>query len=288
MKKQMVVLKVVGALATTTAALGLLCNGLALPTLLMNRPYNPDTPYFLPAFLIMSGLCIGFYVILLVFGIQFVRGRTGLIRMFSGLMVCEVIYFLSVSFLWLMPGIGRSIGAATGVANGGLMFQAVILFPLWAPFAVKWAKRTLEDKSSKTKDPDCIFCKIVAGQIPCCKVREDDACLAFMDVGPLAEGHVLLIPKGHYVTVDQMPADLAGRMLQHVPSLVGAVRKATGCQGVNVLQNNGPVAHQVLPHVHFHVIPRSAGDAFGFNWPAGTYPKGRMQELAEEIRRNLQ
>jgi histidine triad (HIT) family protein len=137
------------------------------------------------------------------------------------------------------------------------------------------------------KDPDCIFCKIAAGDIPCCKVREDDVSLAFMDIGPLAEGHVLLIPKDHYVTADEMPAPVAGEMLSAVPALVAAVCGATGCQGVNVLQNNGKAAHQEVAHVHFHFIPRNAGDEFHFNWPAGSYPAGRMEQLAGEIRKRL-
>ena len=148
MKKQMTVLRVVAVLTTTMAALGLLYNGSVLWTLLMNRQHDPGTPYFLPAFLIMLGLCTGFYVILLVLGICFVRGRTELVRVFTGLMRCEVIYFVLVVALWFMPRIGPSMAAATGVANGGLMFQGVILFPLWAPSAVKWAKRTLGDGSS--------------------------------------------------------------------------------------------------------------------------------------------
>ena len=138
-----------------------------------------------------------------------------------------------------------------------------------------------------SSDSDCIFCKIVGGQVPAEKIIEDDACLAFLDIGPLAEGHVLLIPREHYVTVDEMPAEAAGAMLRHVPALVRAVQLATDAAGVNVLQNNGKVAHQEVPHVHFHVIPRKAGDAFDFNWPAGSYPEGRMQQLADTIRRKL-
>ncbi|MHC4983525.1 MAG: HIT family protein [Planctomycetota bacterium] len=138
-----------------------------------------------------------------------------------------------------------------------------------------------------TVDADCIFCKIAAGGIQAEKVLEDDTCLAFMDIGPLAEGHVLLIPKGHYETLDEMPAEAAGAILRHLPALVKAVKSATGCQGVNILQNNGRVAHQLVPHVHFHVIPRNAGDAFHFNWPAGTYEKGRISRIAEEVRKGL-
>ena len=136
-------------------------------------------------------------------------------------------------------------------------------------------------------DGNCIFCKIVAGEVPCAKVLEDETALSFLDIGPLAEGHVLLIPREHYVTVDEMPAEAAGAMLRHVPALVRAVQLATDAAGVNVLQNNGKVAHQEVPHVHFHVIPRKAGDAFDFNWPAGSYPEGRMQQLADTIRRKL-
>lgn len=138
------------------------------------------------------------------------------------------------------------------------------------------------------RDSNCIFCRIAAGEIPCTKVTEDDSALAFMDIGPLAEGHVLLIPKGHYVTVDQMPAEIAAKVLQHLPSLVRAVRAATACAGVNVLQNNGRAAHQLVEHVHFHIIPRNPGDEFHFNWPAGKYSPGKMEELAAEIRKDIQ
>lgn len=137
------------------------------------------------------------------------------------------------------------------------------------------------------QDPNCIFCKIAAGDIPCAKVLDDEACLAFVDIGPLAKGHILLIPREHYETADQMPAELAGAMLKHVPALVRAVTAATGCQGVNVLQNNGRIAHQVVPHVHFHFIPRSSGDEFHFNWPAGSYAQGEIDQVARAIRDEL-
>jgi len=134
---------------------------------------------------------------------------------------------------------------------------------------------------------DCIFCKIIAGQIPATKVLEDAACLAFLDVSPLADGHVLLIPKAHAQTLDELSADQAGAMLRNLPILVKAVQTATGCEGVNVLQNNGRAAHQFVPHVHFHIIPRNSGDAFHFNWPAGKYPAGKAEELAAAIRKAL-
>lgn len=108
-----------------------------------------------------------------------------------------------------------------------------------------------------------------------------------MDVGPLAEGHLLVIPKTHAETLDALGPDAAATIGRHLPALVKAVQAATGCAGVNVLQNNGRAAHQVVPHVHFHVIPRNPGDAFQFNWPAGSYPQGRAEQLAQAIRQNL-
>jgi histidine triad (HIT) family protein len=131
---------------------------------------------------------------------------------------------------------------------------------------------------------DCIFCRIARGEIPAAKVLEDEACLAFLDIGPLAEGHLLLLPKVHVETIDQLTADQAAALLRRLPALVKAVKAVTGCQGVNVLQNNGRAASQLVMHVHFHIIPRNPGDAFRFNWPAGKYPAGRAEQLAQALR----
>lgn len=136
--------------------------------------------------------------------------------------------------------------------------------------------------------PDCIFCKIAEGKIPSEKILGDETAYAFMDIRPLAEGHVLLIPRQHYKTLDELDAATSGKLLSHLPALVRAVQSVTGCQGVNILQNNGRVAHQEILHVHFHIIPRNPGDAFQFNWPAGEYPQNRMQQLATAIRDTLQ
>ncbi len=137
------------------------------------------------------------------------------------------------------------------------------------------------------QDPECIFCKIVSGDIPAVKILEDESCIAFMDISPLAQGHVLLISRGHYVTLDEMPAEDAGAMLKHLPALTKAIMSATGSEGLNVLQNNGRVANQLVPHVHFHLIPRNPGDEFHFNWPAGQYATGQAAELARVIRDEL-
>ena len=134
------------------------------------------------------------------------------------------------------------------------------------------------------RDPACVFCKILDGQIPATKVFQDDACMAFLDIGPVADGHLLLVSADHVESIGELSPQQASAMLRNLPALVRAVRAATLCQGVNVLQNNGRIAHQVVPHVHFHVIPRKAGDEFHFNWPAGAYGPSRAEELAKAIR----
>ncbi|NQU75413.1 MAG: HIT family protein [Planctomycetes bacterium] len=137
-------------------------------------------------------------------------------------------------------------------------------------------------------DPNCVFCKIVAGELSSAKVLETDEALAIMDVGPLAPGHVLLIPKRHVAKLDDMTTSQAGAVLRHLPAIGKAVRHATGCSGYNVLQNNGRVAHQEVMHVHFHIIPRNPDDAFHFNWPVGKYAAGELDAMQEKIRSALE
>ncbi len=135
---------------------------------------------------------------------------------------------------------------------------------------------------------DCIFCRIVAGQIPVAKVYEDQDVLAFLDIGPVSDGHTLVIPKAHYGTVDECPAEILGNLVHPICRIAKAVVAATQCDGYNVLCNNGRAAGQVVHHVHFHVIPRTTGDGVFRHWPASTYPEGRMEATASAIRKNLQ
>jgi histidine triad (HIT) family protein len=130
---------------------------------------------------------------------------------------------------------------------------------------------------------DCVFCKIVAGQIPAFRVHEDDAILAFLDIGPLAEGHLLVIPKEHAERLEDMLPETLVHLAGQLPRLARAVLQVTGATGYNLLQNNGRVSGQVVPHVHFHIIPRSASDALGYRWPASKYPEGRAEELLQKL-----
>ena len=138
-----------------------------------------------------------------------------------------------------------------------------------------------------SRDPDCIFCKIIEGTIPSMKVYEDDACLSFLDIGPLADGHLLLIPKDHHRQLDTMSPELVGRVAGVLPTLARAVIQVTGAAGYNVLQNNGRLAGQAVDHVHFHIIPRQADDGLGYRWNPGQYPPGRAEQLHEAIQKSL-
>jgi len=135
---------------------------------------------------------------------------------------------------------------------------------------------------------ECIFCKIAAGEVPCIRVYEDDACLAFMDIGPLADGHTLLIPKKHYEFIYEMPPDEAAHLGRQIPALAKAVQEAMEADGLNVLQNNGRVSGQAVGHVHFHFIPRVPGDGLGYRWPAGDSDTETLKKQAEVIRTKLE
>jgi histidine triad (HIT) family protein len=136
-------------------------------------------------------------------------------------------------------------------------------------------------------DANCIFCRIIQGQIPCYKLYEDDRVLAFLDVGPLSRGHSLVIPKAHAVTLDQLSDEDAMACAKVLPRLSRALIKATGAPGWNVLQNNGPVAGQAVGHVHFHLIPRQDGDGLGYRWPAGKLDAADAKALVEKITQAL-
>ncbi|WP_242012436.1 HIT family protein [Pseudodesulfovibrio cashew] len=133
------------------------------------------------------------------------------------------------------------------------------------------------------KDPDCIFCKIVAGEIPCAKVFESEACLAFLDIAPVHPGHVLVLPKDHHPTLMDTPAELGKDLMAALSSVSKAVMEATGADGLNLFQNNHEAAGQLVHHVHFHLVPRHADDGLEL-WPQSGYDDTEeMTRLAQTI-----
>jgi len=135
---------------------------------------------------------------------------------------------------------------------------------------------------------ECIFCKIVAGEIPCAKVLENDDVLAFLDINPINHGHTLIVPKEHFETLDQIPPSVMAKVGAVLPTIAAAVLKATSADGYNLFQANGKVAGQVVPHVHVHIVPRLVDDGFSFGWRQGQYAEGEMDQMRDAIVAALQ
>jgi histidine triad (HIT) family protein len=132
--------------------------------------------------------------------------------------------------------------------------------------------------------PETIFSRILRGEIPCARVYEDDAVLAFLDIGPLSHGHTLVIPKEPAATLDQLSDASAAALGRVLPRIARAVMAVTGTTAYNVLQNNGAAAHQAVHHVHFHIIPKpEGGGGLGIGWPAGRMDPAEAAQLAEMI-----
>ena len=131
--------------------------------------------------------------------------------------------------------------------------------------------------SGITKD-DCLFCKIVRGDIPSYRVYEDGDFLAFLDRFPRGMGHTLIVPKEHFDDLFDLPPELAGRLLPLAQRLAGRIKEATGCEGLNLVQNNGEASGQEVGHFHLHLVPRFLDDGVLLN-----SAKGRMDPGAEEF-----
>ncbi|MFP5239262.1 MAG: HIT family protein [Acidobacteriota bacterium] len=130
---------------------------------------------------------------------------------------------------------------------------------------------------------DCLFCRIVRGEIPCAKVYENDAVLAFLDIAPVNKGHTLVIPKAHHADVYDLPPALGARLLEAVQAVGASFKGALGATGMNLGMNNGASAGQMVFHAHWHLIPRFDGDGLSL-WPQKSYASiDEMSELARKI-----
>jgi len=131
---------------------------------------------------------------------------------------------------------------------------------------------------------DCIFCKIINGEIPCHKLAENERAIAFLDIMPLTKGHFLIIPKEHYEFAEDAPPELMASLMELATRLAAAAKKALNFDGVNFLVNSGERAGQVVPHVHLHVIPRYTDDAIHWPWPAGDLSAAAAAALIKSIK----
>ena len=134
------------------------------------------------------------------------------------------------------------------------------------------------------KDSNCIFCKIANGEIPSSTIYEDEDFRAFLDLGPAARGHALLVPKEHYANLYELEDGLCSRIFPLAKKLAIHMKEILHCDGFNIMQNNGTVAGQTVFHFHLHLIPRYEGDTAGIRWNPGNASPEELAQLAEMLR----
>ena len=140
---------------------------------------------------------------------------------------------------------------------------------------------------SHPTDKDCIFCKIVAGQIPCFKLLEDDQTIAFMDINPVNPGHALAVAKGHWPTVDVIPPDVLAAVAKTAQRVAKAVTTELEPVGINLLQANGAGAGQSVPHLHIHIMPRQANDGVVLNWEPRPGDRAGIEAIYKRLKAAL-
>ncbi|MBS3097805.1 HIT family protein [Candidatus Woesearchaeota archaeon] len=130
---------------------------------------------------------------------------------------------------------------------------------------------------------DCIFCKIVKGEIPSTKIYEDQLIIALLDIAPANKGHCLVMPKNHYETLLDLPEEDLSDLFFVAKKVSKAISLALGNKGYNILMNNDKTAGQLVPHAHVHVIPRFKGDRVNLGWRHKRYVGKEMEKIKEKI-----
>ena len=130
---------------------------------------------------------------------------------------------------------------------------------------------------------DCIFCKIIAGEIPSATIYEDDEFQVILDRFPSGEGHALILPKQHVANIFEIEPALAGRAFALAAKLASAMKEVLGFTDMNILQNNGPIAGQTVFHFHIHLIPRREGDGIHVNWTPSEPTDAQIAAMREEL-----
>lgn len=121
--------------------------------------------------------------------------------------------------------------------------------------------------------------------MPSCKIYDDGEIIAFMDIGPIVKGHILVVPKQHYAHLLETPPEVLEKLIVAAQKIAGAQKRALRSDGINIMQSNGQAAGQVVEHIHFHVIPRFSADGHHWNWKTQQYAdSAEMQSLADKIK----
>ncbi len=133
-----------------------------------------------------------------------------------------------------------------------------------------------------TASSDCLFCKIISGQLPCEKVYEDEDTFALLDIHPINRGHTLVVPKVHHENMYDTPPEIFAKVMKTAQLLSSKIKDAVGAQGINIGINNDAVAGQLVFHLHVHIIPRFEGDGHG-SWHGNPYQDGEISSIGDII-----
>ena len=131
---------------------------------------------------------------------------------------------------------------------------------------------------------NCIFCKIVAGEIPCYKIAETDNVLAFLDVMPITRGHLLIIPKKHIELIYDAEPEIMAEVMSVATKISAVAKKNLNCDGMNLLLNTEKYAGQIVPHIHLHLIPRFLDDNIKWSWTQGKLIEKNAIEIVKKIK----
>lgn len=133
------------------------------------------------------------------------------------------------------------------------------------------------------KDTNCIFCKIANGEIPSKTLYEDDKFRVILDLGPATKGHALILPKEHYADLYELPDETAGEVMKLAKKLAAQMTERLGCEGFNLVQNNGELAGQTVFHFHMHLIPRYKEDGQKIGWKPQEVSQEELEAVREQI-----
>lgn len=134
------------------------------------------------------------------------------------------------------------------------------------------------------RDDNCIFCKLANGDIPTATLYEDDDFRVILDAGPASKGHALILPKEHYANLYELPDEMAAKVLVLAKKMITKLTDILGCDGYNIVQNNGETAGQTVFHFHLHMIPRYKGDSVGLGWPMGELKEEDKNEILDKLK----
>ena len=133
---------------------------------------------------------------------------------------------------------------------------------------------------------DCIFCKIAAGEIPSATIYEDEEFRVILDIEPASKGHALILPKEHYANLYELDDEVAAKVLVLAKKMITKLTDILGCDGYNIVQNNGTVAGQTVFHYHMHLIPRYENDTVDIKWKPGTLTEEDKVEILSKMKEN--